>query len=297
MKRKTLLAIVAILTLVTLACSLTGGGAGEEAPESAQPPAASGGEQPAPVDESSGEQPASPDESGGEQPAPADESGGEQPAPSDESEGASEVAGLDTLDSYRLYVKWSGESEDGSQSYEMTLREEWVKEPPARHLVMSMSDGSSEPAPFLESLTVGDTTWIKMGETWLQTSAPDEFALGEGMTDVWEGIMTGEAEDLILEGEETVNGVYCRHYTTSGETSFTVPDPQEGGTVTVNVQGEAWIADQPGLPSIVVRERAQIEGGFLPVFAGAGTAGEAAMMYWEYDVTDINTTIIIEPPE
>jgi predicted small secreted protein len=39
MKRRTLLAIVAVLALVTLACSLTGG-AGEEVPEATQPPEA-----------------------------------------------------------------------------------------------------------------------------------------------------------------------------------------------------------------------------------------------------------------
>lgn len=48
MKRKTLLAVVSIFALVTLACSLTGG-AGEEVPEATQPPAESGGETPAPL--------------------------------------------------------------------------------------------------------------------------------------------------------------------------------------------------------------------------------------------------------
>ena len=48
MKRRTLLAVVIIFALVTLACSLTGG-TGEEVPDAPQPPAESGGETPTPL--------------------------------------------------------------------------------------------------------------------------------------------------------------------------------------------------------------------------------------------------------
>jgi hypothetical protein len=274
MKRRTLLAILAILALVTLACGLTGGSTDEEAPEAAQPPAESGGEQPT-------------SQSGGEQPTSAPESGG----------GAPEIAGLDALNSYRLHMTWRGENEDGSESYEMNILEEWVKEPPARHLAMSTSVASSEERPVLEMIRVGDTTWIKMGETWIQSESPDESAMGEGLSNAWEGSLAGDLEGWVLVGEETVNGVHCKHYATDDETTITVPDPQGGGTVTTHVQGEAWVADQPGLPPVTVRERSQMEGGFFPMpLAGGEAAGETGTVHWEFDVTDINAPITIEPP-
>ena len=274
MKHKTLLAVVTILAMVTLSCSLTSGLTGDEASEATQPPAESGGEQPTAPPESGGEQPTAPPESGDVTP---------------------EIAGLDTLDSYRLHITWRGENEDGSESYAMTITEEWVREPPAKHLVMSASDLGSEEIPFLEMITIGDTAWMKMGDTWMQMESEE----GEDISEGWEDLITDVA-DWILVGKETVNGVHCKHYTSGGETSFTAPNPKEGGTVTVHAQGEAWVADQSGLPPVTVRERMQIEGGFFPMpipGAGASTAGETGTMYLEYDVTDINAPITIEPPQ
>ena len=48
MRHRTPLAIVTILALVTLSCSLTGGLTGQEEPEATQPSAQPGGERPAP---------------------------------------------------------------------------------------------------------------------------------------------------------------------------------------------------------------------------------------------------------
>jgi len=267
MKRGTLLAVVAVIALVTLACSpcgLIGDITGREGPEATQPPATP-----------SGEQPTAPPESGGVTP---------------------EIAGLDTLDSYRLHITWRGENEDGSELYEMTITEEWVREPQARHMVMSTSQSGAEEMPSYEVITIGDTTWMKMGDTWMQMEASDQSA--EGLTDAWEGFLMGDVGDWTLVGEETMNGVHCKHYTSGDETSITVPDLESGGTVTIRVQGESWVADQAGLPSIVVREQSQMEGGFFPMpLAGAPSSKEAGIVYWEYDVSDINAPITIEPPQ
>jgi hypothetical protein len=271
MKHRTLLAVLTIFALVTLSCGLTGGATDEAGTEDTQPPAESGAEQPAA-------------ESDAEQPASAPESG----------DGSLEIADLDTLNSYHLRMVWRTENEDGSESYTMTITEEWVKEPPARHVVLSGAESGSEEVPSLEVITVGDTMWMKMGDTWMEMESGE----ADDFTDAWSGLMT-DVENWKLVGEETVNDVHCKHYTSGEETSVTVPDPQEGGTVTVRAQGEAWVADQAGLPPITVRERTKIEGGFFPMpFAGAGapqTGGEGTV-YLEYDVTDINAPISIEPP-
>jgi len=293
MKHKTLLIILSILTLVALACGPIGGliGGGEEdtPPQATQPPAESGGEQPTSPPESSSEQPTSPPESSEEQPT----------SPPEPSGGAPEIADLDTVNSYRLQMKWRGESEDGSQSYEMTITEAWVKDPPARHFTMSTtsSDTGETPAIAMEMIRIGDSSWMKMGETWMRMDAPDESMMGDDLTNVWEGMLEEEdVENLTPAGEETVNGVHCKHYTTGGDTTVVVPNPEEGGTVEMKVEGEVWIADQPDLPSIAVRWRSRMEGGFFPIPLG-GASGESAVVYIEYDVTDINKPITIEPPE
>lgn len=283
MRHKTLLVILITLALVTLACgpcgivsNLTGGGEGP--PQATQPPAESGGEQPTSPPESSGEQPTSPPESSG---------------------GAPEIAELNSVNSYRLQMTWRGENEDGSQSYEMTITEAWVKEPPARHFAMSSmaSDTGETPGMAMEMIRIGDSSWMKMGDTWMQMDVPDDSIMGDDLTSAWEGMLGEEdVEQLTPAGEETVNGIHCKHYTTGGDTSVVVPD-QEGGTVSMNVEGEVWIADQPGLPSIAVRWRSRMEGGFFPMPLGGASSGETAVIYLEYDVTDINMPITIEPPE
>jgi len=52
------------------------------------------------------------------------------------------------------------------------------------------------------------------------------------------------------------------------------------------------------MPAVTVRQWAQMEGGFFPMpAAGAGASSETTTMYWEYNLTDINAPITIEPPE
>ncbi len=295
MKHKTLFIIVlSMLTLVTLACGpcgmiseLTSGG--EEIIQTLQPPPESGGEQPTSPPESGGEQPTSPPESGG----------GEPPASPPESSGsAPEIAELSTVNSYRLTMTWRGESEDGSQSYEMLMTEAWVKEPPARHFTMSSAASGAEEGPGMgiEMIRIGDSSWMKMGDNWVQMDSPDGSAMGDDFTNAWEGMLGEEdAENLTLEGTETVNGINCKYYTTGSDTTVIAPDP-EGGTIEITVGGEVWVADQPGLPAIAVRWRSRMEGGFSPLPLG-GASGESSVTFMEYDVTDINMPIIIEPPE
>ncbi len=260
MKRRTLLAIVTILALVTLACGPIGGLIGGEGSGGTQSSAEPGGEQPV--------------------------------SPSEPSSGIPEIADLGGLDSYRLHVIWRVQNEDGSEAVEMTVTEEWVREPPASHQIVSISQVGTEEKPVLETITVGDTSWMKADDTWIQWRPEGQ----ENISGIWEDFTT-DVEGWTPAGEETVNGIRCKHYTSGGdEISLAIPDPEEGGTVVVGIQGEVWVADQSGLPPVTVRERTQIRGSFSPMPVPGAPSGETGSVYLEYDVTDINTPITIEPP-
>jgi hypothetical protein len=269
MMKRAILIVVGMLLLATLACGLPGGVGGDE-----EGTGGNGGEQP-------------PSGESGEQPTPSES--GVQP-PSGES-GEFETAELDQLSSYRLEMTWRVESEDGSEISEMSIVEEWTSDPPARHIVMSGSEDGATGIPFAEMITVEGTSWVLAGDTWMEMPGADEMIA----SDTWEDFFT-DVEEWEYEGQETVNGVNCKHYTSSDETTFTVPDPESGGTASISAEAEIWVADQSDLPPVAVRQWARIEGGFLP-FPTTGAPAEGGSVYMEYDLTDINGAITIQPPE
>ncbi len=200
-----------------------------------------------------------PPEGAMEMPSPPTPSPGEQPTPLVEQPGASvEVASLDDLDSYRL--DWSVQMQmSAGGGMKMSYTMEWVREPPARHLVMSIGG-----SPLGEYTWIGDTVWAKMGDTWMQAIEEDAAdaldQLGEVMT---------PDSDMVLAGEETMNGIHCKHYV------------YDFGDM---MHKEIWVADQTGLPPVVIRGMFRMETTQMVTEA-------------EGNVYDINTPITIEPPK
>jgi hypothetical protein len=212
-----------------------------------------------------------------------------EPAP-EVGEGPVTTADLSALDSYHLEMTWRSETEGGAESYEFTIIQEWVADPPAMRFVMSSADEST----FIETITVGGRTWTRIGETWMESEAIMD---GQELVDSWEGLLT-DVSEMRLVGEERVNGVDCKHYVTDEEYRVTIPDPTSGGTHAVRVEGETWVAEQADLPPIVVRERMRVEGDFFPVPGASVPPGEESGTFvWEYDVTQINQRITIEAPQ
>ncbi|MCK4472927.1 MAG: hypothetical protein KAW49_14190, partial [Anaerolineae bacterium] len=200
-----------------------------------------------------------PPEGAMEMPSPPTPSSGEQATPLAEQPGASvEVASLDDLDSYRL--DWSVQMQmSAGGEMQMSYTMEWVQEPPARHLVMSIGGG-----PFGEYIWIGDTVWVKTGDTWMQATEEDAADAFDQLGDV----MTPDS-DMVLVGEETVNGVHCKHYV------------HDFGDM---MHKEIWVANQSDLPPIPIR------GMFRMKTTQMVTEAEG-------NVYDINTPITIEPPK
>jgi len=159
---------------------------------------------------------------------------------------------------------------------------------------MSGVEPGQDQVPLMEYIVIGDKAWLNVGDTWIESDAEQ----AEGMASTW-GSSVSDAEDWETVGTETVNDVQTRHYTSGEETSISVADPDEGGTVKMDIQGEVWVADEEGLPPVVVRERMRLDGGFFPFALPSGGPSpetETGTFYAEYDLTDINTSIIINPP-
>ena len=131
---------------------------------------------------------------------------------------------------------------------------ERVREPPSWHLVTG----------FGEYVRIGDTFWVKAGDTWMQATAEDTEDAFDQLGDIME-----PDSDMVLVGEETVNGVHCKHY---------VYDFEE------LMHKEIWVADQSDLPPVVIRGMFRMETSQMVTEA-------------EGNVYDINTPITIEPPK
>ena len=180
---------------------------------------------------------------------------GEQATPLAEQPGASvEVASLNDLDSYRL--DWSVQTEMPATgiAMKMSYTMEWVREPPSWHLVTGLG----------EYIGIGDTAWVKVGDTWMQATKED----AAGALDQLGEFMEPDS-DMVLVGEETVNGVRCKHYV------------YDFGDM---MHKEIWVADQTGLPPVVIRGMFRMETTQMVTEA-------------EGNVYDINTPITIEPPK
>jgi hypothetical protein len=179
----------------------------------------------------------------------------------DEPGEAVEVADLDSLDSFRLELSVQTKmSTGGTMKTGVSL--EWVREPPARRIVWGMGD-----TPMGEYIWIGDKVWAKMGDNWVQSSAEEAAEHLDDMTDV----MTPE-DDMALAGEETVNGVNCKHYV------YDLEMPKQ------NMHKEVWVANQSDLPPVVIKGLFSLETSQMTIES-------------EANVTDINTPISIKAPQ
>ena len=169
---------------------------------------------------------------------------------------------LSELDSYRLITSVQVQMDDDETTSTTTL--EWVREPEAYRHFYDMGDFA------IEHLWIGDRVWTRMtGTDWIEIQAdeaPDPFADLYSLTD-WQD------EDMQLVGEQVVNGIRCQWYTS-----------EEIVIMQMTSQYEICVADQAGIPPIVVFSRSRTE-----------TQNQTTIT--EVSLTDINQPITLEPPQ
>lgn len=251
-----------LLLILSLAICSCGG----DKDEATQPPAKQDVQ-------ASGAGPAAPPETGG--------AGGEEMAQQPSVEGA---ANLNDLDSYRMRLTTRLLNDDGSWGSDETMEMTWVRETQANHIIMYDPSGN----PGMEMISIGDTTWLNMGATWVQADAPQEDRGASPPVDL-ESLLQDIQGGMALVGEETVNDVHCKHYTVDTEFSVELSDPSGiARTLTGHIKGDVWQADQSGLPPVVIRSQTETE---LAMFEG-----HTMTLSEERDVYDINVPTTIEPP-
>jgi hypothetical protein len=206
----------------------------------------------------------------------------------------------EALDSFRQRTTMQTQLEDGSWAPEITMETAWVREPePARHMVMSGPSGLGD----IETITIGQKQWTKMGEMWVMSEAEEELPQG-GLPSDWEQLMR-EAQEateggMVLVGEETVNGVACKHYTVDASITIPFPVPADADEealemvpteATVHQKGDMWVADQRDLPQVVIRSQTEAQ-----MVLKRASGDMTTIMKQEMELYDINEPITIEPP-
>jgi hypothetical protein len=169
----------------------------------------------------------------------------------------------------------------------------------------------------MEVYMIGTTMWVSiMGgpwtrselsadEDWQTTINPDDLPVqveSDAQLDTSIEPLMGQMTfnfvegSLTLVGEETVNGVPCKHYGVDSTYPYTTTfTGMTSGSAKITEQsvGDIWVADKAGWQAFIVKailtKTTRTE--------GSGFIGEEAE-YIEMDVTDINSPdIVINPPE
>jgi len=307
MKRKTSLTILAIFAAVGLLCSLAACSSGEKA-EPTKPPVAQATQPPT-------EQPTSPPKPATPTPKeakptakpaePTATPAPPSPTPVAEAKPAMLVASPeDTLDSYRMRTTMRLLEGEGLLGEEFNMEQAWVREPPSSHTVMYGSSGDMA----TEIITIGDSTWVKMGDTWIKSEGGQgaggvsSFAAQESLEATLEDILQDMENAMKPAGEDTVNGVRCQRYTVDTEFSISPPIPEDvpeearqlmPTEMVGHVKGEICVADQRGVPPVIVGSQTTQE-----ITLKYASRDDETMVYEEKrDLYDINTPITIEPPK
>lgn len=289
MKRRMLLTLIALTALLLISCNLvsrfTGkaqGSAIETAQAAAQVDDKTPTPQPAATPTSAPKTGASQSETPeGEEtitrptdesvptpiPPPAAEEGGDKLEAPQEEAGFVEWVSPDYLESYRANwltrIKMPGQDDVMGMQYRL----EWTKEPAAQHMWVDM--GMS---PFAEAIWIEDQVWVKVGENWVKPQDQAAEQVFDNFHEAWD-----MDDDMVLAGEEAVNGVHSKHYV------YDFAAPAQG----ITIHREVWVADEGDLPKVPVRAILRMEN---------KTSQGTMITEIEANLADINTPIEIKPP-
>jgi hypothetical protein len=196
------------------------------------------------------------------------------------------ASGLDQLKSYRVrwIAQWRGTDSDGK---EQSDRWDWTEEysvgtpaqPPARH--WSWVSGSETEPSRTELWNIGDTMYMLGNDPESCTSLSSDSTDDSLSQSAFNPSMLGSVTNAKYVGSEMVNGVATKHYRYD----------EKGASLLgfSKFNGETWVAVDGGY---VVKDVLNWEGG-AGLFGVSMTNGSGS---WNWELTDINQPVKIEPP-
>jgi len=291
MRRKSLIWILVVLLIPTMACGLLGGD--DEGEESASSQVSLGTEQEAPateaeesqITESAAEPEAQEEQTDTEADQP-EAGGGEKTAFSGTSD-------LDQFSSYRVHFQMNFDGTSKGQPsqgvVEMVL--ESIKEPEATHLSMSMEGSTVEQlggSNSFEFYDVGGTMYMYndvQGGEWISMPSTDDSTFSEGFFAPDEDL---ELPDTALcdSSPEVINGISAVHCT------FTEEDVQSEDATFESLIGSVWVAEDG---DYIVKYQLDAEG-FQSLNGAEGDFFDYGSVSFLYELLEVDTNFEITPP-
>ena len=192
---------------------------------------------------------------------------------------SSVVGGLQELDSYRSHMRmvFEGSEGDEDEQWGLEMDMEYVREPFAQRIVIQGGNVGIVEGGSMESVQIGDQQYAVFGDQCITSSNDDGGAMDAELFEL-DDMMGGLDNASRVMPDETVNGILCRHYEFD-ETAI-------AWTVLTEASGEVWIA---------------VDGDYVVKYTMVAEGQDPASQQqghveWEYEVSDVNVPISIEPP-
>jgi len=194
---------------------------------------------------------------------------------------AGATAALEALDSYRFTTSFlfTGEEDGEVESGSIELSGE-IMDAQRKHFVWrNVADDEH-----IELIQLGDQAWIHDEEDWesvpvLVAEAMSQTVLVFAPSVAWAGLFGSLETQATYIGPETIDGVQAHHYTSTYQQ---LAGYWQGELV--DATGDVWIADA-GYP---------LRYSFTAT--GQDENGDRGSISWTMELTDVNETIVIEPP-
>ena len=205
------------------------------------------------------------------------------------------VTGFDAFSAYRMAfdIAFDGTQQGQPSVGQMAGFVESTQNPAAKHLQLNLAGETLRalvPLPEIEVYDVGETFYIEnpADGTWVGVPALFINTLMPGGVDV----SPTEVIDLpstatLHPGEESINGITTQRYTFDGH------DLAENGSKYDYVAGTIWVAVDG---DYVVKYEATFSGQHDNLSAGGITLLDKGTISIRYDLSDINSSLTIDPP-
>jgi len=205
----------------------------------------------------------------------------EQPAAEENLEEVVSPELSEKIKSYRQDTQWL--NVEGEDRTEFSVNIEWVKEGPARRMVMSGYDKDGKHFEW-EIIEIADAQYMRMGDQWMSLSGGQEPPTGEEML-IWTNPDTWKNEPACsYKGQETYEGQKTKRWSCTKEV-FAGADVIPNGTIEEG-RVDSWVSEEYDIPVHTVVE-----------WQGKDADGKNYAFRLEAKVYDINKPITIEPPE